>query len=82
MGRKIDLNNLIYEKDGEDKGVKDGGALHAICAWCAARSHYARNCLSSCEMHRLLRDLQNWVTMAIPNAGWTFLQELCRNVLT
>lgn len=52
-----------------------------LCLVCG-KAHYARNCPSSHEMHRLLRALQNWVTMAIPNVGWTFLQELRMDIFT
>lgn len=52
-----------------------------MCLVCG-KAHYARNCPSSHEMHRLLRALQNWVTMAIPNVGWTFLQELRMDIFT
>jgi len=51
-----------------------------LCLVCG-RAHRARSCPSSHEMHRLLRALQSWVTVALPNAGWTFLHELCVDVL-
>lgn len=50
-----------------------------VCMVCSMARH-AKSCPSSCEMHRLLRALENWATAAMRNSGGTFLQELCMDI--